>query len=119
MSTFLFKRTILIRIFLLVTGSADDQGVSQTATFTLVASDKFSKRRALDAFFTAGTQLTDNWKASLVADDISIFTATRLETLHILRASGAHTQFIYTVTDVWCFPHFVTPLLCLAVRHRH
>ena len=46
--------------FLLVTGSADDQGVFQTATFTRVANDKFSKRRALYAFFTAGTQLTDN-----------------------------------------------------------
>jgi hypothetical protein len=44
--------------FLLVTGSADEQGISQTATFTRVASDRFTKFRALDAFFTAGTQLT-------------------------------------------------------------
>jgi hypothetical protein len=49
---------------------------------------------------------------------MSVSALTSLETLHILWASGAHTRFIYTVTDVWCFPDFVTPLLCLAVGHR-
>jgi hypothetical protein len=58
------------------------------------------------------------WKTSRVADDVSGSALTCLETLHILGASGAHTRFIYTVTDIWCFPHFVTPLLCLAVGHR-